>query len=237
MQRVAYTTGAWRKFQFAPTLVQSKGAIYVAIGTGDREHPLVDQYPYTNPIVNRFYLFADKFDGVEINLDGSSMIDVTTGQPKTGCDAEVITPASSKRGWFFDLTDNGRGEQVVTSAAVVGGLVAFSTNRPTPEPLNACAANLGEARGYLVNLLTGSGVIGPGNTDCGLQRSSVFEGGGLPPSPVIARVVIDGQVRTVAIGVAQKDATLSSSIEAQRIRPSVNSIRKPTYWLNPRSSE
>jgi Tfp pilus tip-associated adhesin PilY1 len=238
MRRIARTTGASRKFQFAPALIQAKGVVYVAIGTGDREHPLVDQYPYTNPILNRFYLFADKFDGTAVNLDDPGVMnDVTTGQPKTGCDAEVITPASTKRGWFFDLTDNGRGEQVVTSAAVVGGLVAFSTNRPTPEPVNACAANLGEARGYLVNLLTGSGVIGSGNTDCGLARSSVFEGGGLPPSPVIARVVIDGQVRTVAIGVAQKDATVSSSIEAQRIRPSVNSIRKPTYWLNPRTSE
>lgn len=237
MSRIAYTTGAGRKFQFAPTLVQSKNAIYVALGTGDREHPLVTQYSYTQPITNRFYVFVDKFDGILLNLDDTAqMNNVTTGLPQTGCDADSILPAGDKRGWLFDLTDNGRGEQVVTSAAVVGGLVAFSTNRPTPEPVNSCAANLGEARGYLVNLLTGSGAIG-GTEDCGLDRSTVFEGGGLPPSPVVTRVVVDGQVRTVAIGVAQKDEGVSSSIEAQRIRPSVNSIRKPTYWLSPQATE
>lgn len=237
MKRIAYTTGANRKFQSTPTLVQAKDTVYVAIGTGDREHPLASQYPYTDPIVNRFYVFVDKFDNYSLNLDSSTdMNNVTTGQPSTGCDALAILPKGTKRGWFFSLTDNGKGEQVVTSAAVVGGLVAFSTNRPTPEPVNACAANLGEARGYLVNVLTGSGAIG-GSDDCGLARSAEFEGGGLPPSPVITRVNIDGTVRTVAIGVAQKDATVSSSIEAQRVRPKVNSIRRPTYWLSPQTTE
>ncbi|MGH8517325.1 MAG: pilus assembly protein, partial [Panacagrimonas sp.] len=231
MSRIARTTGGARKFQFAPALIQAKGTVYVAVGTGDREHPLIDQYAYTDPVINRFYLFADKFDGTPVSLDDTAVMnDVSTGLPKTGCDAEVITPASTKRGWFFDLTDNGRGEQVVTSAAVVGGLVAFSTNRPTPEEENSCGANLGEARGYLVNLLTGSGVIGPGNTDCGQQRSSVFEGGGLPPSPVLATVPIDGELRTVVIGAVQKTGEPSSPIEAQRVRPPIASDRKPIYW-------
>lgn len=238
ISRIAYTAGAGRKFQFAPALTLAKNTVYVAIGTGDREHPLDSQYPYTTTVVNRFYLFVDKFDGSDLNLDDAAALNnVTTGGSlATDCSAEPILPAGTKKGWFFDLTDNGRGEQVVTSAAIVGGLVAFSTNRPTPEPVNSCAANLGEARGYLVNLLSGSGAIDSAQ-DCGGDRSVDFVGGGLPPSPVITRVNIDGVVRTVCIGCAQKDGRVSSSIEAQRIRPLVKSIRKPTYWLNPNIAE
>jgi type IV pilus assembly protein PilY1 len=238
ISRIAYTAGAGRKFQFAPALTLAKNTVYVAIGTGDREHPLVDQYPYATSLVNRFYLFVDKFDGSDLNLDDASLLNnlTTGGSVPTDCSAEPILPAGTKKGWFFDLTDNGRGEQVVTSAAIVGGLVAFSTNRPTPEPVNSCAANLGEARGYLVNLLSGSGAIDTA-TDCGGDRSVDFVGGGLPPSPVITRVNIDGVVRTVCIGCAQKDGRVSSSIEAQRIKPLVKSVRKPTYWLSPNTAE
>lgn len=251
MTRVAYTTGGNRKFQFAPGLVATRGTVYVALGTGDREHPLVDQYPYTSPVTNRFYLFADNFVDSNLNLDDVSLMNnVSTGGPSpSDCSAQSILTGGAKRGWFFDLTDDGRGEQVVTSAAVTGGLVAFSTNRPTPEPVNSCAANLGEARGYLVNLLNGSGVIGA-TGDCGGDRSTEFIGGGLPPSPVVTRVCVGGtcgsststgeppgRIMTVCIGCAQKDDGVSASIEAQRIRPMVNSIRRPTYWLSPNSVE
>ena len=59
MNRIAYTNGSGRKFLFAPSLLAAPGnQVYVAIGSGDREHPLQAQYPYTN-VLNRFYVFKD----------------------------------------------------------------------------------------------------------------------------------------------------------------------------------
>lgn len=261
MSLIAYTSGSFRKFQFAPSLVLTSGGVYVALGSGDREHPLIDQYPFTNPIVNRFYVFVDRFsegvdedgggDGdaegcnaaaVPLDLDATGcMNNVTTNGPSpSDCSAEAILPKGAKRGWFFDLTDNGRGEQTVTSAAVAGGLLAFSTNRPTPQAEDSCGNNLGEARGYLVNVLTGSGVIGTTSEDCGGDRSVVFAGGGLPPSPVVARVTIgssagdgddESKTYTVMIGAAPRDGSNASPIEVTDVDPTISSVRKPSYWF------
>src|SRR4029077_15474080 len=59
MNRIAYTNGSGREFLFAPALLAAPGGqVYVALGSGDREHPLQAQYPYTN-VLNRFYVFKD----------------------------------------------------------------------------------------------------------------------------------------------------------------------------------
>ena len=99
---------------------------------------------------------------------------------------------------------------------IVGGLVAFSTNRPIHATGLTCSP-LGEARGYFINLFNGSGAIGPpNNLQCGGTRSDVFEGpGGLPPSPVLGTVVIDGVPATVIIGAADKGGGASSIIGGQ----------------------
>ncbi|MGQ0585622.1 MAG: hypothetical protein ACT4PK_00230, partial [Gammaproteobacteria bacterium] len=94
----------------------------------------------------------------------------------------------------------------------------------------ACTTSLGEARGYFVNLLNASGAIGVSGA-CGGSRSSTFVGGGLPPSPVLATVPIDGEVRTVVIGAVQKTGQPSSPIQSQRVRPPIASDRKPIYWF------
>jgi len=173
--KIAQTTGSFRKFLFAPSALAALGQVYLAFGSGDRERPLITDYPYTTPVQNRFYMFVDKFAtaGLPINLDGSTMSNYTS---TTDCSTVVDT---SKDGWFMDLTA-GRGEQVVTSSVIFGGTIFFSTNRPIATAPGTCSANLGEARGYAVNLLTASGVIGSGAT-CGGSHSGVFTGGGIPP--------------------------------------------------------
>ena len=123
----------------------------------------------------------------------------------------------------------GTGEQAVTSAAIVGGLVAFSTNRPIPSALGTCSTTLGEARGYWLNLLNGSGAIGVAGT-CGGTRSMAFVGGGLPPSPVISTVLINGKQVTTVIGAAERNGSASAPIQAQRIPVPVNLKRHPVYW-------
>jgi Tfp pilus tip-associated adhesin PilY1 len=246
-QRIAYTNAGTgndpRKFLFPPALVQATaGTIYLAVGTGDREAPLMGQYPYgtdgdaASAILNRFYVFKDKLgddDGDPMTPDVATNLDdenqMADYSDSNSCSNEDITPSHSKKGWFIDLNEQGQGEQVVTSAVIAAGFVFFSTNRPTPSSTVTCTTSLGEARGYFLNLLDGSGAIGVAGA-CGGSRSSVFVGGGLPPSPVLATVPIGGQLRTVVIGAVQKTGEPSSPIEAQRVRPPIPSNRTPIYW-------
>jgi len=256
--KVAYTTGtgspaptivgtaspqparAPRKFFFPPALLYTAGRVYVAVGSGDREHPLQGSYPFTD-VKNRFYVYLDTLaikptdsdaDPTHrpTDLDGASLVDNTAA---TGCIPEgtsVSTPAS--RGWFMDLNQYGQGEQTVTSALILGGLVTFSTNRPVDPVGGSCSTTLGEARGYWVNLLNGSGGIGVGTSGlCGGDRSATFVGGGLPPSPVTGVVPVDGIARTVVIGAVQRDGTASAPIGGQKVVPTIRAIRKRVYWF------
>ncbi len=233
-----HQTGEPRKFLFPPALLQiTATTVYLAIGTGDREHPLRSHYPFgtegdaASAILNRFYLFKDSLSDVDtttsLDLDSSTlMADYTDSN---ACSNAPITPTSSLKGWYIDLDASGQGEQVVTSAVIAAGFVFFSTNRPTPPDTTECSTSLGEARGYFLNVFNASGAIGVTGA-CGGSRSSTFVGGGLPPSPVVATVPIDGEVRTVVIGAVQKTGEPSSPIEAQRVVPPIASDRKPIYW-------
>jgi type IV pilus assembly protein PilY1 len=134
------------------------------------------------------------------------------------------------KGWFMNLNQYGLGEQTVSSAIIAAGAVAFSTNRPIPATQGSCSTSLGEARGYWVNLFNASGGIGVPGASCGGTRSSIFVGGGLPPSPVMANVVISGQPVTVVIGTAQLSGSVSSPIAPQQVKPSIMPSRKKIYW-------
>jgi type IV pilus assembly protein PilY1 len=226
--------------------------VYLAIGSGDREHPLRSHYPYNDRnadsiadggVKNRFYVFRDLITDVDdstvLNLDSTAptMVDQSS---TSGCDADPLLPGETdQKGWFIDLGAAGQGEQTVTSAVVAAGFVFFSTNRPTETSTTACTTSLGEARGYFLNLLNGSGAIGVTGA-CGGSRSSTFVGGGLPPSPVLATVPIgpdcktngpNCELRTVVIGAVQKTGEPSSPIQSQRVRPPIPSIRTPIYWF------
>jgi type IV pilus assembly protein PilY1 len=228
IRKIAATSGGGRKFLFAPAIfpIASAGRVYIALGSGDREHPLQTHYPFTQ-VVNRFYVYLDNLaitSGSAADLD--ALVNTTAD---LGCESQQITPTSEAKGWFMDLNQYGQGEQTVTSAIIAGGLVAFSTNRPIPKEAGSCASPLGEARGYWVNLLSGAGTIGVAGT-CGGDRSSTFVGGGLPPSPVIGTVPIGGKPRTVVIGAVQKEGGASTPISPQKVKPSIAPIRKRVYW-------
>lgn len=227
-RKIAYTNGGGRKFLFGPSLLASKEKkVYVAIGSGDRERPLQTDYPFDS-VTNRFYVYRDELSGAAdaAAVDMDSLADYTTDTGATGL------ASSSLKGWFMDLNQYGQGEQTVTSALIAGGMVAFSTNRPIAPAAGTCATTLGEARGYWVNLLNGSGAIGvPGNS--GGSRSSVFVGGGLPPSPVLASgVPIDGKPTTIVIGGAQRQSGESVSISPQQLRPPISMKRKRVYYYH-----
>jgi type IV pilus assembly protein PilY1 len=228
MTKVAYTNGAGRKFLFAPALLQAGSKVYLALGSGDREHPLQTQYPSTGPVTNRFYVYLD-----DLNASTSTNLDDTTtmldNSSVNSCNAATSLPGGASKGWFINLNTNGVGEQVVTSAVIAGGMITFSSNRPVAPTANSCTSGLGEARGYWVNLLNGSGAIGVSGS-CGGNRSAIFAGGGLPPSPVVGTVSINGKPVTVIIGAAQRTGGASSPIGSQQVRPAVSGKRKVVYW-------
>jgi len=228
IHRIAYTNGAGRKFLYPPALLTVGNTIYLAIGSGDREHPLSSQYPYATNVENRFYVFTDEITSsrTAYDLDGTDMTDKTEDN---GCDSQTII-GSGFKGWYMKLTENGLGEQTVTSALITSGLIAFSTNQPVPPADGTCSTNLGIARGYWVNIFNGSGAVNVSGI-CGGDRSEEFVGeGGLPPSPIFAVVPIDGVPTTVVIGAVQKEGGASSSIAPQEVVPNTNLKRSTIYW-------
>ena len=227
LTHIARTQGAGRKFLFPPAVMPAKNAVYLAIGSGDRERPLHTQYPYLEDVPNRFYMFVDRFQQTgPLDLDGSSLANFSH---ETTCGASF---GSTQNGWYMDLS-KGRGEQTVTSALIFGGLIYFSTNRALPNATAMCTPDLGEARGYALNLLNASGAIGT-EAICGGERSSIFTGGGLPPSPVTATLPVNGKPVTVLFGGAQRSGGASSAIGAQRIKPAISGKRTRSVLAHPR---
>jgi Tfp pilus tip-associated adhesin PilY1 len=237
IHKVAYTnvtpSDSHRKFEFEPAVLPYQGKVYVAISSGDREHPLSASYPYTTPVVNRFYVYLDDPSrSTATDLDGNKMLDQTANPPT--CASSGILPGGSSYGWHMDLNSYGQGEQGVTSPIILGGMVSFSTNRPVVSGA-MCSTSLGEARGYWVNLLNGSGAIGVNGT-CGGALSATFVGGGLPPSPVAATVNVDGKNQTIVIGSVSRSGGSSSAISAQQVRPPISNKRNRTYWRDNRDT-
>lgn len=223
------TAGTGRKFFFQPALfpVAKAGRVYLAIGSGDREHPLKSHYAYN--VTNRFYVYLDN-----LNVTAGDPIDLNSLVNKTidlGCDSASITPTSSAAGWYMDLNQYGQGEQTVTSAVILAGQVAFSTNRPIDPASGSCATGLGEARGYWVGLQNASGTIDQTNPgSCGGIRSSVFVGGGMPGSPVLGSVVINGKKQTFATGTADQRGTgPNSPISPNEVKPPIKPTRNRIY--------
>ena len=232
IRKVGFTSGDGRKFLYPAALLRVGTKMYVAMGSGNRERPLVTNYPYTQPITNRFYVLLDDLTVAHssgtaaVDLDEDpGMMNYTT---PTACGEGGVTPGSGLKGWYMNLPF--RGEQVVTSALIAAGMVAFNTNRPVATTSDSCSAPLGEARGYWLNLVNASGAIGAGTRNCGGDRSSVFVGGGLTPSPTLATVVIGGRTTTVAIGAANREGGVSATIDPQEVKPTISSRRRTVYW-------
>jgi type IV pilus assembly protein PilY1 len=228
--KIAYTSGGYRKFLNGPAVMPYRGAVYLALGSGNRERPLETNYPYVHEVQDRFYVFLDTpRDGISgspypFNLDGEHLSDLT--EP-TDCDEPRLVLGGDKKGWFMDLPN--RGEQTVTTAVIIGGMATFSTSRPGGTAVGGvCSQPLGIAEGYWVDLFNASGAIGVTGT-CGGQRSAEFVGGGIPPSPVTANVRIGDVPTTVVIGAIPRDGRLGTPISPQEIDPAIHENRSRVY--------
>ncbi|MEO7954576.1 MAG: PilC/PilY family type IV pilus protein, partial [Polaromonas sp.] len=222
-----------RKFFFSPDVVFTKTYDVVLGVTGDREHPLATQQ--ANNIVNRFYMLKDTNVGMSaagwttIHDDTSSTADT---QPPALFKATSTTPYDGTlKGFYLTLPGLSKtgvpslGEKGVNAPLMVGGYVYFGTNQPTPPSTTSCSANLGIARSYAVNFLTGA------------SSFNVLDGGGLAPSPVsgIVNVTVNGVNRRLPFllgggGGGGGGADARSGLGAQKPSIPIKIKRKRTYW-------
>jgi type IV pilus assembly protein PilY1 len=220
-----------RKFLFGPDVIVYKGYNAVAIGSGDREHPLASSYACNNfnatagSVLNQFYIVKDVVSAYPSTLITPTVLTDVTSTSNFDITAQEIGQA----GLRFDLVNPETGvprcEQTVNKSITIGGVTYFGTNAPktTSEIGNTCGINLGTARGYAVNFLTGAPIALN-------SRSIIYKSGGLPPSPVGGVVDIDGQKQPFCIGCTTPDDTNPSPLQGSPVTIKPNGPRQRVYW-------
>jgi type IV pilus assembly protein PilY1 len=226
-----------RKFMFGPDVVDEDGTYHILLGSGDREKPL-DDWTVTYNVKNYFFMIKDRPTDIE-NLtveDGSPLCETASGRgimcldslayidvDDDPTDPDLLDEIASKRGWYLELEPH---EQVVTSAITVFGITTFSSHIPTAPDPDSCEPDLGTAKVYNIDYLNSAGYGPDGVTD----RSVEIKGGGLPPSPVAGRVLLDGETNPVAFIIGAEG---TSPLEA-KLPPSPIPNKQPkgwTYWF------
>ena len=210
-------TGQARKFINGPDVVEDQNFNAVLVGSGDREHPLINSYACNNfatsPagtfVTNQFYMVKDTPSAYSTPTVAADLTDVTT-------------PSSTINsvGWKFNLAAC---EQSVNKSLTIAGTTYFGTNMPSSASGSSCSANLGVANGYAVNYLNG-------NASTGSARFASYLGGGMPPSPVGGMVDIDGVRVPFLIGGI--DTSLANGSAFQVTKPNIDpkSKRYRSYW-------
>jgi type IV pilus assembly protein PilY1 len=151
-----------RKIFYKPSAVVEPGNLAILyFGTGDREHPL------NRSVVDRLYALKDK--GQSTTMSESDLVDVTldllqttTVASGTGSISDLLAKlnAIDKYGWYIKLDENS-GEKVLAPPTVFNKVAYFTTYAPNttvaPDPCQP--GNLGTARLYAVDYLTGEAVL------------------------------------------------------------------------------
>jgi type IV pilus assembly protein PilY1 len=170
-----HTAATRRKLQHRPDVVYASDGSgsfsAVLFGSGDREHP------FDATVTNGFYMLKDKGLGT-ITLD-SDLFDAT------------VATGSNTYGYKITLAS---GEKSVSSTVTISGIAFFNTNQPNSSAAaGACSSNLGIARQYEINYLTGAAA---NTTVSGTEitaRASIYPGGGYLPSPVPVLLRLNGK--------------------------------------------
>jgi hypothetical protein len=226
-----------RKFLNGPSVIPSGKYNVVELGSGDREHPLVSDYGCGNYsviqgsyVTNQFYMLMDTPTGYPSPAWGTGdLANVTSGTTTASTSTAGVTTitnvsatgvtTSSTKGWRFDF---GQCEQSVNKALTIAGVTYFGTNAPGPTTTGSCAANLGIARGYAVDYLTGNASYA--------NRYGVYVGGGMPPSPVAGVVSVGGTKYPFCIGCINPDAANSSALQGTKVVINPKGSRYRAYW-------
>ena len=167
-----------RKFFFPPSVLLigatgiSTSYEEILLGSGDREHPLKSTATGSAyNVVNRFYMLKDIKTGKDANALPVNAVITEAAL----FDASTVPYDGSLSGFYLTF---GTGEKSVNAAATVRGTTFFGTNQPTPPSVTSCTSNLGLAKGYALNPFTGKYGV------------TVYDGGGMPPTPTTGVVTI-----------------------------------------------
>jgi len=174
---VAYSNRQGVRFMNQPISAEVGNAVFIAIGAGDRERPLKQNYPYAENVENRFYVFVDQpFAAASSPVDLDSMLNASDGLPSEPDENGDVETLLDTRGWYLDLPD--QGEQIVNQAAIGGGYVFFNSFQAQGSTEGFCS-DLGTAKAYRVPLFAPEAVEG-----------KEF-GEGVPIPPIIVTVKLD----------------------------------------------
>lgn len=204
VHRIADFSGASasqnRRFFYAPSIgyheeeTSGEEALYVAIGSGYRAHPLdetIDDY---------FFMIKD--DTALYGQDPSEVLDMGDMIQLTG----DMTAEFSDKGWALPLT--GDGEKATASPIIFGGRVFFTTYEPGVDGsgIEACEVKVGTSYLYIARMVSGA----PSSLDDNVDDSDPQNGGGVvaqrkrelaidvpPPTPTL---VSDGENTLVVVG-------------------------------------
>jgi len=180
-----------RKFFYPPSVVfvgvigSTSSFDAVMLGSGDREHPLLASGAST--VANRFYVLKDRHTGKDARATPvqptiTESAGVSAGSSPGLVDATSNPYDGTLEGYYLQL---GSAEKVVNASTTVRGVTFFGTNQPVAPSANSCAPNLGVARGYALSPFSAT------------RGVSVYDGGGLPPSPVAGVVLVNVSGRQV----------------------------------------
>jgi len=195
-----------RKFLFGPDVAEIPGTEYlvVAVGSGDREKPLTD-YGAAYDVQNYFYAIVDHpleadwlDDGDEDPCDDASVVcsDGLTTLGLAGVAGLAEGETLSRWGWKFPLDDH---EQVVSGALTISNEVYFSTHIPEVYVDGACDGDLGDANTYSLDYLSAEGEV------------NAIIGGGLPPTPVAGKVLINDVPVPFCIGCGGENSPIGGT--------------------------
>jgi type IV pilus assembly protein PilY1 len=157
-----------RKFFFPADVIPTNDFDLVIATSGDREHPLS-----TTGTRDRVYALKDLTGN-----DGSGLTTITNSNLFDATTMLYSAATGTNQGYFKDFL---AGEKGVNAPLTVAGFTYFGTNQPTAA--NSCTANLGLAKGYRLDPFTGA------------VNFVIYDGGGLPPSPVagVVNITVQGE--------------------------------------------
>lgn len=209
-------TNQAKKFLNGPDVVETATYNAVLIGTGDREHPLYEDYPCATGVQNQFYMIKDTPVAYPASpVTPTDLTDVSSNASATAADI-------NSRGWVFNLASC---EQTVNMAVTIGGSTFFSTNQATETDPATCSSNLGTARGYAVKPTSGAAVSSTG------ARYAEFVNKGLPPSPVAGVVNINGVMVPFVLGAAiPGESAAGGTFSSIKVNINPHGRRNRTFW-------
>lgn len=153
-------TGSGQKFFYKPSVAVEGDYSMIALGSGDREHPL------NSGVADRMYMIKDKGQSSADNIGEGNLMDVTANELQGGATTvarqqEILASlnASTNYGWMVKLTHNG--EKVLASPLIINKVAYYTTYSPdiitAPDPCDA--GNLGTSRLYALNYKTGEAAL------------------------------------------------------------------------------